>query len=146
MATATAGVEWTAVTKTMITIATASVLADGGETRSARCAWGSALAPFDIQLQLRGLGDSSATGNVNIYYKWANLTASGSSTALISAADGLIGWNLAMVVEMNSTSIVTQSVSIPVEGMHLATAMENSTSGCVSAISLVSIARHVKAG
>lgn len=144
MATSTAGVEWTS-TKTMVNIATASSLADGGVTSSARCAWGTTLAPTDVALRFRGLGNASASGNIVISYKWANLTASGSSTALLETQlDN--NWQLAMVVEMNSTCAVAAQVNIPVDGSHLAIQVENSTAGAVSAISVVSISRFVKAG
>lgn len=143
MATATAGVEWSS-TKTFVNLTS---MAAGAITYTGRCAWASALAPQDIQIQFRGHGDTSATAQVYVYYKWANLTTSASVTALLDAANANMGnWNLAMAFDMNSASTVVQSVSIPVEGRHLAIALENSSSGTVSGVSIIAIARHSKAG
>jgi hypothetical protein len=133
----------------MINIATSATpgtaLNDGDLTATVRCAWTTVLAPLDIALRLRGIGSVTASGNVIVSYRWANLTASGSSTALLEdRAD--TDWQVAMTVDMNSETVVVRQVTIPVEGKHLAVRMENSTGGCVSAISLAVISRITKAG
>lgn len=142
MATITVGYAFTAQTRTCLEFA---ALTQGSVTSSCRCAWNTALAPLYVQLTARGHGDASATAYVTVYYKWANLTTSASSTALLDKAKAnMANWGAAMSFEMNSVSTVVQSAVIPVQGKHLAVALQNESSGTVSNMSVVAVGIHLK--